>query len=206
VSNRRRVLRQPLQSAFAKAGLISFGLWTALLAQPAQGHGARVTHQVIPSVEVQALFDTGKPMAEAQVAVFAPGQPETPWQTGLTDEAGNFRFSPDPDQVGNWEVQVRQAGHGSMATIAVGAAGAVGAVGAAGGGAIARSANPASASALIAPATHSGASPAQIFLMTGLGLWGLLGTGLYFSRRSQPAQPTQPAQPAQSASDPPLPV
>jgi len=195
VTHRRQPPGQPLKSASVKAGLIGFGLWTALLAQPAQGHGARVTHQVIPSVEVQALFDTGKPMAEAQVAVFAPGQPETPWQTGLTDEAGHFRFSPDPDQAGNWEVQVRQAGHGSMATIAVGA------VGAAGGGAIARSENPASASALVAPATHSGASPAQIFLMTGLGLWGLLGTGLYFSRRPQPAQPPQ-----QAPEEPPLPV
>lgn len=152
------------------AWLIGLGLLTASgvisLSAPAQSHGAQINYHVAPSVEIQATFDNGDPMANAQVAIFTPSDPATPWQTGLTDGAGNFRFSPDPNQLGDWEVQVRQAGHGDIITIPL-------------------QAEP-SSGVLINSAPAS--SPAQKLLMTGLGLWGLLGTGLYFSRRSR-AQP-----------------
>lgn len=167
------------------ACLIGLGLWASLLAQPAQSHGASINYQVAPSVALQAQFDNGDPMAEAQVAIFAPDSPETPWQTGLTDEAGNFSFSPDASQAGEWEVQVRQAGHGTMVTI------------------------PVSGEGTIVAATDNGPSTAQKLLMTGLGLWGFIGTGLYFSNRSkgQAKHPGQAQADADtSALEPPIPV
>lgn len=147
------------------ACLLGLGLWTSigatLLIQPARSHGAHINYDIAPSIEVQAQYESGEPMAQAQVAVFTPSSPETPWQTGLTDEAGHYSFSPDTSQAGDWEVQVRQAGHGSIITIPVNSDGAM------------------------ASATGNALSPAQKLLMTGLGLWGLLGTGLYFSNRSK---------------------
>lgn len=170
-----------------KVLLTSLGLWAILLSSPARSHGAHIDYRIAPSVEVQAQFDSGEPMVQAQVAVFTPSNPEAPWQTGTTDEAGHFSFSPDPSQTGDWEVQVRQAGHGSIITI------------------------PVSRNGAIASATGNNLSSAQKLLMTGLGLWGLLGTGLYFSNRSRtqlrPAKEEQADADAEtSVVDPPIPV
>lgn len=165
-----------------KVLLASLGLWATLLTQPAQSHGAHIDYQIAPSVEVQAQFDNGELMVQAQVTVFAPSDPETPWQTGITDDDGSFSFSPDPSQTGDWEVQVRQAGHGSSITIPVGSDEA------------------------IASATGGDLSPAQKLLMTGLGLWGLLGTGLYFSNRTRAQVIPARVDKADTAVEPPIPV
>lgn len=156
---------KPIQAAYGIGiGLSSLGLWSSLLSQPAQSHGTQIDYQITPSVNVVAQYESGDAMSQAQVAVFAPDDPQTPWETGLTDATGRFQFSPAPRQSGNWEVQVRQAGHGSVITI------------------------PIAANGTVEPTTQGGLTLAHKLLMTGLGLWGFLGTGLYFSNRPR-AQP-----------------
>jgi hypothetical protein len=57
--------------------------------------------------EVTAQFAThdGKPMADAEVRVFAPGDPTTPVLTGHTDKNGKFVFPADRD--GFWSAEAR---------------------------------------------------------------------------------------------------
>ncbi|MGM0689743.1 MAG: carboxypeptidase regulatory-like domain-containing protein [Bacillota bacterium] len=123
-----------------------------------QAHGVELEYIQSNAVVVIARYDSGAPMAEAQVAVFAPGSPAEPWLTGACDSEGRFFFIPDPDMPGLWEVQVRQAGHGGLLRIEVGENG-------------------------IDPVGSTGFSGPQILIMTAAVVWGLIGTALYFSRR-----------------------
>lgn len=153
----------------------------------AWGHGARIDYHLAPAVEIQARYDSGEPMAEAQVAVFAPEQPEQPWQTGMTDRAGRFSFVPGADRAGRWEVQVRQAGHGGVISIPLEGGNVAGDRDSAG-------ANPPPSVLGKTQSSQSSArgySPAQLGLMIALGLWGCIGTGLFFARR-RPASPVPP--------------
>jgi nickel transport protein len=79
--------------------------------------------------------------------------------TGTTDEEGRFRFTPDSSTPGTWDVQVRQSGHGDMVHIPIGGDMAVS------GG--------------------TGYSTPQILLMAACVVWGLFGTGLYFSKKRE---------------------
>ena len=91
-------------------------LLLSALFQPdhATAHGVKIEHRMTQVVEIQATYDTGTPLKNAQVTVYAPENPTTPWKQGMTDEAGNFMFTPDAVQNGYWEVKVRQAGHGGL--------------------------------------------------------------------------------------------
>ena len=57
--------------------------------------------------EVTAQFASpdGKPMANAEVRVFAPGDTSTPVETGHTDGTGKFVFEADRD--GMWSAEAR---------------------------------------------------------------------------------------------------
>jgi hypothetical protein len=57
--------------------------------------------------EVTAQFATadGKPMANAPVRIFAPGDLQTPVETGHTDADGKFVF--DADRDGMWTAEAR---------------------------------------------------------------------------------------------------
>ena len=55
------------------------------------------------TVTVQFATSDGKPMADAEVRVFAPGQPSHPALTGRTDSAGKFEFSANTD--GLWSAE-----------------------------------------------------------------------------------------------------
>jgi nickel transport protein len=131
------------------------------LAGIAAAHGSRITYTLSVTVMVNAAFDSGEPMANAQVTVYAPDDPAAPWLTGQTDEDGSFSFAPDPQMPGLWDVQVRSAGHGDIVHI------------------------PVNEGAVLSGGT--GYAPEQIALMAVSVIWGFVGTALYFSRRRLPA-------------------
>jgi len=123
----------------------------------ALGHGVEIDYRTTKAIEITATYDTGEPVSEGQVIIYAPDNPSTPWATGKCDEKGRFTFTPDPSKPGTWDVQVRKAGHGGMIHIPVGedetAAGS------------------------------TGYTTPQIILMVASITWGLIGTALFFSRR-----------------------
>ncbi|MGD1906380.1 MAG: carboxypeptidase-like regulatory domain-containing protein [Leptolyngbyaceae cyanobacterium] len=136
--------------------MVALGLWGQ--AQTAQAHGAHIQANEITAVEIEATYDSGEPMAEAGVEVYDPTDPQTPRFTGQTDRDGRFSFT--PDQSGDWEVTVRQAGHGAIAVIPVSGDGTITA----------------------AIQTNTPLTPLQRGLMAGAVTWGCVGTALYFWR------------------------
>jgi hypothetical protein len=70
-------------------------------AMPAAAFDLFALHEVT----VQFATSDGKPMANAEVRVFAPGMPNRPALTGHTDNAGKFEFGADRD--GLWSAEAR---------------------------------------------------------------------------------------------------
>jgi hypothetical protein len=70
--------------------------------------------------EVTTQFATqdGKPLANAEVQVFAPGDPKTPVITGHTDAEGKFVFEADRD--GFWSAEAHAADQVARVMIRVG--------------------------------------------------------------------------------------
>ena len=70
--------------------------------------------------EVTAQFATpdGKPMVDAEVRVFAPGDPSKVALTGRTDAKGKFVF--DADRDGFWSAEARSADYVARVMIRVG--------------------------------------------------------------------------------------
>lgn len=128
----------------------------------ALAHGAHVQARTTSAVEIQASYDSGEPMANAQVQVYAPENPETPVFSGTTDASGQYLFS--PNRPGDWEVSVRQAGHGDIAVIPISEEGGIAAE-------FTNNANT--------------LSPLQRGIMFGAVAWGCVGTALYFRRGKQ---------------------
>ncbi|MFC2033092.1 carboxypeptidase-like regulatory domain-containing protein [Chloroflexota bacterium] len=124
---------------------------------PAYAHGAKIEYTVGMTVEIFAAYNSGEPMAGAQVTVYAPNDPSTPWLTSFCDDEGRFSFTPDTAMTGTWDIQVRQAGHGDIIHIPIGTASA--------------------------GTSSGGSTPLQIVLMAVCVVWGSIGTALYFSRR-----------------------
>ncbi|MEA1959413.1 MAG: carboxypeptidase-like regulatory domain-containing protein [Chloroflexota bacterium] len=132
----------------------------AILCLPAEAyaHGAEIEYAFNTSIEIVAKYDSGEPMSGAQVTVYAPSDPATPWLTGVCDDEGRFAFTPDASDAGTWDVQVRLAGHGDIVHIPIG-------------------------EDTVAAGGSSGYSVLQIVLMSICVIWGLIGTALYVSRR-----------------------
>jgi nickel transport protein len=155
---------------------LGLGLAIAGWGAPALAHGVTVEHRQLNQIELEARFETGEPMANAQVLIYAPGNPTAVWQEGTTDAQGRFSFVPDPALPGGWEVMVRQAGHGELTIIPVAASpdlasGANSAPAAEAGGV---------ANSVISPSTTL--SPAQRAITIGAVIWGCIGTALFFAR------------------------
>ncbi|MEM1426534.1 MAG: hypothetical protein AAGF75_08295 [Cyanobacteria bacterium P01_H01_bin.130] len=156
------------------------GTGTVLMASPALAHGAHVTYQVIqtssgPTVRVLAAYDTDEPMAAAQVSIYHPETPQTPWMTGITDPGGQFEFSPDSSNkgVGEWAIKVRQAGHGALVTLPWPPASELAAAVEDGSLLADRS--------FVSPEQGRSLPP---WLGLGLGVTGCLGSGWFLMRRS----------------------
>ncbi len=95
-------------------------LITFFVVAPAAAHGTAITYTATgATVAMVALFDDKEPMAEAQVIVYAPNDPETVYLRGTTDEEGRFSFDIDTDISGTWDVTVRVASHGEIIRIPV---------------------------------------------------------------------------------------
>jgi nickel transport protein len=152
-------------------------------ATPGFSHGVSIQYQILNSVEIQARYDSGEPLKEAQVVIYAPENPTEPWITGTTDTEGYFVFTPDLALPGTWEVAVRQAGHGEIVSIPVMADGltANSAIGT-GNEASADSSTPASKALDTPDLFPRELSPVQRWLMIGAVIWGFVGTALFFSR------------------------
>lgn len=152
----------------------------------ALAHGVAIEYQPTQAYRIQAAYDTGAPMVNAQVAIYAPDDPAKPWLTGTTDGQGQFMFSPSTP--GNWEVQVRQAGHGDILVIPVSDSQA----GAAGDTATDAAEDAAKDSAKDAAEDMRGTNavtsslnsytPLQKGLMMGAVVWGCVGTALFFAK------------------------
>jgi nickel transport protein len=143
-----------------KALAVLVGVLVLSLVLPAQAlaHGVNIEYSSDVEIVIVAKYDTGTPMAGAQVTVYAPDDPTTPWLTGVCDDEGRFSFTPDTSKPGIWDVQVRLAGHGGIVHIPVGE-------GAASSGGV------------------GGYSWLQIAIMAVCVFWGSIGTALYFRRR-----------------------
>ena len=89
-------------------------LLAALAWQPAAALDLFARHQVT----VQFATSDGKPMADTDVRVFAPGEPNRPTLTGRTDKDGKFEFPADQD--GLWTAEARNGGEVARATVRVG--------------------------------------------------------------------------------------
>ena len=81
-------MQSVLSRRFGQAVLVAAVL-AALGSMPAAALDLFAQHEVT----VQFATSDGKPMADAEVRVFAPGQPGRPVLTGHTDSSGKFEFS-----------------------------------------------------------------------------------------------------------------
>ena len=152
--------------------ILLFFLFSLGLSPAALAHGARIDYQQTSSIAIRATYDDGTPMAKAQAIIYAPDEPTTPWLKGMTDESGLFTFTPDPNLSGNWDVKVRQSGHGNIVSIPLEA------------GAIATNSHQkVNMGSPVAMTSNSGYSVGQKLLMAIAISWGFLGTALFFSRK-----------------------
>lgn len=161
---------------------------------PVFAHGAKLEYQPINGIEIQARYDSGEPMRAAQVNVYAPDNPSEPWQTGTTDAEGRFVFTPDPSRPGNWEVMVRQAGHGDVVAIPVGEASAAANSSATGDSATSGSSSTEGTTenagepgdtnrpAVLANADSPRTAGLPLWVSMAAMVWGFVGTALFFAR------------------------
>ena len=82
----------------------------------ALAHGTAIELAVVDgdTLTIHAEFDTGEPMSEAQILVYAADNPREAWLTGVADENGDYSFPVDTSIAGQWSVSIRTAGHGEI--------------------------------------------------------------------------------------------
>jgi nickel transport protein len=129
-------------------------------------HGAKIEYLQNSAITIQAAYDDGTPMKEAQVVIYAPNDLANPWLKGITDERGYFSFVPDAEISGDWDVKVRQSGHGDIVSIPV-----------SNGNLTAENPQQMSVS------NSDNYSPVQKVVMAAVGVWGFIGTALFFTRK-----------------------
>ncbi len=94
----------------ARAAALVAALWS----MPAAALDPFARH----TVTVQFATSDGKPIADAEVRVFAPGQAGQPELTGRTDGTGKFEFSANTD--GLWSAEAHAAGEIARVTVRAG--------------------------------------------------------------------------------------
>jgi hypothetical protein len=103
------VLSSRLRQAARAAALLA-----ALWSMPAAALDPFARH----TVTVQFATADGKPIADAEVRVFAPGQAGRPELTGRTDSTGKFEFSANTD--GLWTAEAHAGSEIARVTVRVG--------------------------------------------------------------------------------------
>jgi nickel transport protein len=127
------------------------------LASPVAGHGTGYEILGSGGITIRAFFDSGEPLARANVKVFAPRETE-PHATSVTDADGVFMFR--PDRPGVWVLQVLdRGGHGVRINCDV---------------------NDTMVVEKTAGAGRIGLG--QKMIMAACVLWGFVGTALFFRR------------------------
>ncbi len=94
----------------ARAAALVAALWS----MPAAALDLFARHRVT----VQFATSDGTPIADAEVRVFAPGEPSRAALTGRTDSAGKFVFSANTD--GLWSAEAHAASEVARVTVRVG--------------------------------------------------------------------------------------
>jgi nickel transport protein len=159
--------------------ILIFALISGLFyTQKALTHGANINYQNTQAINIKATYDSGEPIKNGQVTVYNPSDPAKPWLKGMTNEAGEFVFIPDYSITGNWQVKVRQAGHGTMINIPLNQKIESGETMKTESATNTSNNNVKSGS--INNATYT--TP-QKLIMAGFGVWGCVGTALYFSKK-----------------------
>lgn len=148
---------QTMKKWLVLLGLI--GLWGTMLTQPLSAHGTEIALGEVNAIAINARFDNGDPMSNAQISIYAPNDPASPWLHGEADANGHFVFVPDTAIPGQWDIQVRTAGHGDWVYVDI-----------------------AEGTVTELRSSSGGLTTMQIVLMSGAVIWGLVGTALYFSR------------------------
>ena len=91
-----------------------FAVWCFFAGSPSDAFDLFARHEVT----VQFATPDGRPMANAEVRVFAPGEPSRTVLTGRTDAAGKFVF--DADRDGLWGAEAGNADYVARVMIRVG--------------------------------------------------------------------------------------
>lgn len=94
-------MQSVLSSALRQAVVVIATLMLLALPPPVLAQSLFAQHEVT----VEFATSGGKQLANAEVRVFAPGQPDRPALTGHTDSAGRFQFVADRD--GFWSAEAR---------------------------------------------------------------------------------------------------
>jgi nickel transport protein len=102
------------QGPHLRAALV---LTAVLISVRAPAHGVRLAGRADPP-GIEARYADGAPIAHAEVQVWAPDDPDTPWQLGATDREGRFAFI--PAHPGAWRLEIDDGlGHGESIVLTV---------------------------------------------------------------------------------------
>ena len=165
--------------------VLSFLLFTCGVSQPVFAHGAKINYQQTSAIVVRATFEDGNPMANAQAIVYSPEDADTPWVKGVTDESGKFTFVPDPELSGDWDVKIRQSGHGKIVSIPFEAEKKIAEQSQTSeqNQAISNRPEALQVASKTSPVSNSDYSWQQKMIMSVSITWGFLGTAFFFFRK-----------------------
>lgn len=138
---------------------VLFILGVIFVSFPLFAHGTK--YEILPEkvIGIKAMYDTGEPMANAKVRIFAPDETKA---SCTTESDSNGVFYLTPDRAGTWTMQVRdRGGHGMRINLPVD-----------------------ESMRLTQARTGSGINYIQKVIAALCIVWGCIGTALYFKRKA----------------------
>ncbi|NJL49823.1 MAG: hypothetical protein HC929_23450 [Leptolyngbyaceae cyanobacterium SM2_5_2] len=108
--------------------IVALLMGLALVGFPTQAwaHQVETFYSLGAQLEFQSTL-AARTFAGATVSIYAPNNPEEPWQTLVTDGEGRFAFVPDESMPGNWEIAIESddLSHADYWTVPVGDTGII---------------------------------------------------------------------------------